>query len=152
MIGKSLLLYLDDMIVVSKTVEEHLAKLEIVFKRLKEANLLINPDKSRFMQDRIRFLGHTVDKHGSTPNDDKVRALKVFPRPKNAKDIKSFLGMMTFYRHYIPAFSVVAAPLTALLRKDVAFTWNADQETAFIKLRSALITEPVLIYPSHRCV
>ena len=146
LLGDTLLLYLDDMLIVSKTVEEHLTKLETVFTRLRDANLLINPEKCCFLRTHLRFLGHTVAEKGCTPNDEKTSAIAKYPRPKNAKDIRVFMGMMQFYRMYIPGFSIVAAPLTHLLKDDIVFSWNVDQETAFNTLRAALTTEPVLIH------
>ena len=87
-----------------------------------------------------------MSKEGCTPNDEKVSCLANYPRPRNAKDIRVFMGTMQFYRMYIPGFSVVAAPLTHLLKDGIAFSWNVDQETAFNTLCAALTTEPVLIH------
>ena len=147
LLGKSLLLYLDDMIIVSKTMKEHMEKLEVVFSKLKGANLLINPEKCNFLKKELDFLGHTVSVEGCKPNQDKVSALHKLPRPKCARDISVFMGMLQFYREYIPGFSILACPLTELLKKDVTFTWDARHESAFNTLRNCLTNPPVLVFP-----
>ena len=149
LVGPTCLLYLDDLIIASKTVEEHTAKLEAVFKRLADAGLTINPNKCSFFQSSIHYLGHIVDHQGLRPNNGKIVAITDFPQPKNARDIKSFLGLIGFYRPFIKGFGKIAIPLTNMLCQDVLFDWSKEAEHAFHTLKVAITQAPVLIFPHY---
>ena len=149
LIGPTCLLYLDDLIVASQTIPEHISKLEAVFKRLADAGLTINPKKSLFFKSSIKYLGHIVDKHGLRPNNDKIVAITDFPQPKTVKQIKSFLGLIGFYRPFIKNFGKIAIPLTSMLCKDEIFEWSKQAEDAFKTLKTAITEAPVLIFPHY---
>ena len=149
LIGPTCLLYLDDLIVASKTIKEHTAKLNLIFQRLAQAGLTINPDKSSFYQHSIQYLGHIVDHQGLRPNSGKIDAINSFPTPKNPKSVKSFLGLIGFYRPFIQNFGKIAIPLTSLLCKDTPFIWSNEAEQAFQTLKSAITQAPVLIFPNY---
>ena len=148
LIQNTVFLYLDDLLIVSSTIEEHEKKLRQVFQRLAEANLVINLQKSHFFKSSVRFLGHTLDKTGIRPNDDKVEDVRNFPIPTTVKKVKSFLGLSGFYRQYIEGYGKIAEPLTRLLKKDVKFNWDTPQQEAFDKLKMKLTTAPVLTFPN----
>ena len=105
MIGDVLLVYMDDLLIVSKTQEEHFQKLELVFGRLREANLLINIEKSKFFRSHLEFLGHEVCHEGLVTTDGKIKSVTNYPTPASVTDIKSFLGLVGFCRPFIPGFA-----------------------------------------------
>ena len=147
LIGKTLHVYLDDILVCSKTKEEHLAQLDLVFTKLKEAHLLINPEKCKFLRSKLVFLGHVLDNEGLKTTDDKVKAIQQYPTPKSVTEVRSFLGLANFLRLYVDHFAHTAAPLTQLLKDGAKFSWSDEQDEAFEALKEKLSSTPVLIYP-----
>ncbi|XP_050507921.1 uncharacterized protein LOC126885399 [Diabrotica virgifera virgifera] len=142
------LVYMDDIIVYSPTIHDHIFRLTEVFKRLRNANLKIQPDKCEFLRKEVAYLGHLITQDGVKPNPSKVDCIQRFPEPKTPKDIKSFLGLAGYYRRFIPNFAKLSKPLTRLLQKDVAFNFDPDCRQAFEDLKNALISDPILIYPN----
>ncbi|KAI8480272.1 hypothetical protein Bbelb_419750 [Branchiostoma belcheri] len=141
------LAYLDDIIVFSRTFQEHLTTLEEVFRRFRTANLKLNAKKCQFAQPRVRFLGHIVSKAGIQPDPTNTEKVRQWPTPTSTAEIRAFLGLASYYRKFIQNFAHVADPLIALTRKHVAFTWDDACQTAFDTLRAALVAPPVLAYP-----
>ena len=139
--------YLDDIIIYSRTFEEHLIHLIKVLQRLREANLKIKPQKCEFGKQEVRFLGFTINKQGIKPNEDKVEAIKNYPRPRNAKEVKRFLGMASYYRKFIKDYGSTAEPINRLLKKETKFYWSDECEESFKKLIFYLTNPPILIYP-----
>lgn len=144
---RTCLLYLDDIIIYSRSFSEHLSHLEEVFKRLGEANVKLNPKKCQFAKKEVLYLGHIVSTEGIKTNPETITAVQNFPRPKNVKDIRSFLGLANYYRRFVKGFAQIASPLTNLTRKQVQFHWSDDCQSAFDKLKRALISAPILAYP-----
>ncbi|XP_025161027.1 uncharacterized protein LOC112589987 [Harpegnathos saltator] len=145
--GTELFVYLDDIVIYASSLEEHSAKFAKLAQRLRVANLHLQPDKCEFLRKEVSYLGHVIGENGVKPDPKKIIAVKDFPRPRNAKNIKQFLGLAGYYRRFIQNFSKIARPLTSLLKKDAKFTWNELQEHAFVSLRNSLCTEPILQYP-----
>lgn len=141
------LVYMDDIIIYSTTLEEHINRLKEIFTRLSQANLKIQPDKCEFLRKEVAYLGHIITKDGVKPNPEKISAVQNFPVPKNPKDIKSFLGLAGYYRRFIPNFAKIVKPLTSLLHKDTEFNFNEQCHEAFNKLKEALTSYPILQYP-----
>lgn len=142
--------YLDDIILTSSTLTEHLELLRKVYKKLKEANLTINLGKCQFFRKQLKYLGHVVDEHGLRTDPDKVRAIVDFATPTCRKDVKRFLGTASYYRRFIKNFSNRAGPLNALTstRKGAPpFNWSPEAERAFADLKRALTNAPVLTCP-----
>ncbi len=108
--------------------------------KLREAGLKAKLTKCEFL--KITFLGHTVDGDGIHTMDDKIPAIKNFPQPQNVENVRSFLGLCSYYRPFIRSFARIASPLTQLLRKEVPFHWNAPQDKSFNDLKSALTLQP----------
>ena len=108
---------------------------------------MLNPKKCRIVCDEVEYLGHMVTPHGLSPNNRNLDALKNFPLPTTLKQLQQFLGLTSYYRHFIPAYAQIAQPLHALIRKGVLFWWTAECEAAFDTLRAKLLTAPVLGYP-----
>lgn len=140
--------YMDDIIIYSSTIHEHISRLREVFTRLRKANLKIQPDKCEFLRKEVAYLGHLITKDGVKPNPNKVAAIKEFPIPTNTKEIKSFLGLSGYYRRFIPDYAKVSKPLTTLLKKDIPFIFDQYCQKAFDTLKEYLTTEPILIYPN----
>ncbi|UYV65069.1 hypothetical protein LAZ67_3003037, partial [Cordylochernes scorpioides] len=140
------LCYLDDIIVFSPTFDEHVRRLELVLRCLSKAGLVLNPDKCLFGTKRLSIFGHLVDGEGVHPDPGKVDAMSKFPTPKSLTDVRSFIGMCSYYRRFIKNFAQKAEPLHRLLRKDTRFEWGPDQRQAYESLKLALASEPVLAH------
>lgn len=140
--------YLDDIIVFSQTFEDHISKLDSVFKRIQEAGLKIAPKKCFIFQKQVSFLGHVVNSQGISSDPSKIEAVKSWPIPSNVKEVRAFLGTCSYYRKFIKDFSKIAKCLHRLTEKNVIFKWNQECNNAFETLKKALITSPILSYPS----
>lgn len=147
-----ILCYLDDIIIFSETIEEHLLKLQKVFIRLREAGLTLKPNKCEYLKERIYLLGFIITKDGILPDDAKISAIKNFPKPKNVKAVQSFIGLCNYYRKFIKNFSQIARPLHEITKKD-NFFWTDDQEDSFETLKQKLTNPPVLAHfdPNQGC-
>ena len=139
LIPESCLVYLDDIVVVGSTFEEHLVNLERVFQRLRESGLRLKPKKCHFSQGKVEYLGHIVSKEGIEVDVRKVTTVREYLQPLDLKALRSFLGLASYYRRFIPNFSSVAAPLHALTRKDTPFVWTPACQQAF--------AQPALPFP-----
>lgn len=140
-------IYLDDIIVYSRTFDEHIALLKEIFSRLRKHNFKLKVEKSKFLMKRIEYLGFIIDENGCLPNPIKIDCIKNYPRPTNVTEVQRYLGLCNYYRKFIKNYAHIAKPLYNLLRKDNPFEWNALCEDAFNTLKTALISPPVLIFP-----
>lgn len=145
--GIKCFVYLDDIIIYASSLKDHEDKLVTVFNQLKSANLKLQPDKCEFLRQEICYLGHVISENGVKPNPEKLKVLKEYVPPKSPKQIKQFLGLVGYYRRFIPNFSKISQNLTKLLRKDVKFEWGTNQQNAFEELIKCLMMEPILQYP-----
>ena len=139
--------YLDDILVFSETLEDHLIHLRKVIDRLKAANLKLKPAKCMFVRREVEYLGHIITADGLKPNPRITDAVCNFCTPESVQDVRRFLGMASYYRKFIAGFSKIAQPLHHLTAKDVPFKWSPDCETACATLKSKLVSPPVLAYP-----
>lgn len=146
--GTEMFVYLDDVVIHAKTLEEHRQKYLQLIDRLRQANLKLQPNKCYFLQKEVHYLGHLITEEGLKPDPKKIEAVKLFPTPRNAKNIKEFLGLAGYYRRFIHNFSKISKPLTTLLQNDKKFEWTNEQEEAFNILKDKLCSEPVLQYPN----
>lgn len=142
--------YLDDFIIATETFEEHITMIEELAKRLRKAGLTISLDKSKFCKRELRFVGYLVDEGGIRPDPEKTVAVLDFPVPDSVKKVRSFHGMASWYRRFIPNFAEIAAPLTELTTKKNAksFGWDEAAQRAFDGLKIALTTAPILAMPT----
>lgn len=147
LIGKDCLVYIDDIVVYSVSLQEHLEKLTRVFNKLRQANLKIQLDKSHFMAKEIEFLGHIVSSEGIKPNPNKISAIKNYPLPKTTKEIKGFLGLLGYYRKFIHNLAKITKPLTSKLKKGAVIDFQPDYIQAFEKCKQLLMNDPILQYP-----
>lgn len=145
---KFLFVYMDDIVIFSKSLDEHIQHLTKVFRKLKEYNLKIQIDKSEFCRKDVEFLGHVITPFGIKPNPSKLVAIDRFPLPRTQKEIKSFLGLVGYYRRFISNFAKVVSPLTKCLKKGATIdTKNMDYVSAFHQCKEILMNAPVLAYP-----
>jgi len=142
------IIYLDDILIYSKNESEHLHHIKLVLQLLRDNYLYVNKAKCEFGVDQLEFVGHIVTANGIKADENKVIAIKNWPIPRNSTSVRSFLGAAGFYRRFIPNFSETAAPLTDLTKDNYKFTWTNKQHTAFVTLKEALITAPVLRLPN----
>jgi hypothetical protein len=145
--GTRCFVFLDDIVIYAKSLSEHDDKLRDVFGRIRKYNLKLQPDKCEFLRTEVSYLGHVITEDGVRPDPKKVEVIENFPRPTSTKQLKSFLGMASYYRKFISKFSKIAAPLYMLLKKDAHFEWLDDQENAFQGLKQKLMSQPILQYP-----
>ena len=138
--------YLDDILVYSPDMETHLEHLRKLFMRLREANLKLKEVKCNFLKKHIQYLGHIILGKGLTPVPEKLACIKDMPPPKTAKEVKQFLGLIGYYRKFVPRFSDLARPLNMLTRKNIPFEWTPICQESFELLKSCLMTEPILKY------
>src|SRR6218665_441189 len=142
------LVYLDDIIVFSRDIDTHMQRLEMVFRRLQEYNLKLKPSKCHLLQKRVVFLGHVLSEGGVATDPSKIKAVEDWVVPKNLRQVRSFIGLCSYYRRFIHDFAVVAQPLHFLTRKNVPFRWTVECQEAFEELKRRLVSSPILALPS----
>nr|XP_011313386.1 PREDICTED: uncharacterized protein LOC105272851 [Fopius arisanus] len=139
--------YLDDIIIVSSTFQDHLEWLGRVLDKIRDHGLSINREKSVFCRTEVKYLGFVVNSAGLQVDPDKTAAVVEFPAPKNLKQIRRFLGMASWYRRFIPEFATVAQPLTRLTKVKQPWVWETEQQEAFEALKKHLTSAPTLACP-----
>ena len=148
LLGRSVHVYMDDVLICSNTIEEHLLILREVLTRLRVAGLKVKLAKCDFVKRKIVYLGHVISEEGVQVNPEKIKAIAKFPEPKSKKNIKQFLGLAGFFRKFVRSFSAIAAPLTDVLKEDVQFRFEEKERNAFQNLKDALGQPPVLRFPN----
>jgi transposase InsO family protein len=141
------LVYIDDIIIFSETVEEHLKQLACVLERLQLAGLKLKPQKCFLLRKRVAYLGHIVSSQGIEPDPKKISAVKDWKAPTTVTEARSFLGFCSYYRRFMPDFAAVSQPLIKLTEKTTDFVWGEAQETAFEALKEKLVSAPILGFP-----
>ena len=147
-IGKTCMVYMDDILVYSKNKEDHADHLAEVLELLREAKLYAKLSKCTFAQPETRFLGHVISDKGIAVDPKKIEIIMNWPTPKNVGHVRSFLGLATFFRRFCKHFSTIAHDLHALLHKDKPWEWGQSQETTFKALKILLSTAPILVPPN----
>lgn len=143
--------YLDDIIIISRSIEHHCQLIRTVARRLQQAGLTINLQKSKFCQKRIRYLGYVLSEDGLSMDASKIQPIIDYAQPQSVKDVRRLLGLAGFYQKFIRNYSEITTPITNLLKKDrKKFHWTAEANVAFEKLKNALISAPVLSNPDFR--
>ena len=145
-----LLLYIDDVIIYSTTPEEHLQHLRTVFERLRENKLQAKLVKCRFFMSQLTFLGHTVNEDGILPLDDNLKLIESFQYPTTQKELRSFLGMTSYYRKFIEGYGKISRSLNTLLKKETKFVLTDEMKKDFDTLKQKLLKPPILRYPDYK--
>ncbi len=143
----SCLVYLDDVIIVGKTFEEHLHNLRAVFDRLREAGLKLKPTKCALCRQEVNFLGHIVSADGVATDPAKTEKVETWPIPTSRREVQQFVGLANYYRRFIKNFAEIAKPLHKLTEKTMQFKWTPQCQEAFDQLKRQLTTAPVLAFP-----
>ncbi|MCO5604146.1 hypothetical protein L7F22_058306 [Adiantum nelumboides] len=139
--------FFDDVIIYSKSMEEHKKHLQVIFQALRDNKLFINQKKNEFFLQEIQYLGHIISKLGIRMDPSKLEVIKEWPNPRNLHELRSFIGMCAYYRCFIEKFSLIAGPLHDLTKKNVKYVWIEGKQEAFDKLKQKLTSQPVLVLP-----
>jgi len=142
-LDKFVVVFIDDILVYSKSREEHADHLRTVLRTLAAHKLYAKLKKCDFWMEKVHFLGHVISGEGISVDPAKVAAVEEWPRPTNVSEVRSFLGMAGYYRRFVKDFSKIASPLTRLLHKDYKF----ECENRFQELKQRLVTTPILLIP-----
>ncbi|KAF8088547.1 hypothetical protein N665_0537s0002 [Sinapis alba] len=140
------IIFIDDILVYSKSKEDHERHLRVVLERLREQQLFAKLSKCSFWQKSVGFLGHIVSDQGVSVDPEKIKA-KVWPRPKNATEVRSFLGLTGYYRKFVKGVASLAQTMTQQTGKDVKFVWCEECEKCFSALKDMLTGAPILVLP-----
>lgn len=146
--GDICMVYLDDILIFNADGEEdHISKIEKIFEKLREVNIKLKPKKCNFILKKVKYLGHIITQEGVHPDPEKVEVIKKFPIPKNVKGVRAFMGIINWYRRFIPNVAEISTPLVNLTKKDVKFEITSAVLEAIDKLKDNLTDETMLIYP-----
>ena len=140
-------IYLDDILIYSEDVTQHSDHLRQVFGRLQSAGLTLRGSKFHLGMSSVSYLGHIFSAAGMAADPKKTQVIKEWPIPKDAKDLRQFLGLASYYRRYIRNFANIAAPLHQMTQKSTRFSWNQECKQAFSTLKQCLVQSPVLTFP-----
>jgi hypothetical protein len=139
-----MVVYLDDILIFSKTRQEHYDHIQKVLMKLREHKLYAKWSKSEFFAKEVDYLGHKISAQGISPDPTKIQSIQDWPLPKNMRHVQQFLGLANYYRRFIKNFSTIVSPLTDLTQKKNSFIWSELQNNAFNLIKKALISAPVL--------
>lgn len=141
---KNVMVFMDDILIATTTIEENLSILCDFLKRLRSIGMTLNLEKCEFLRTTVNYLGHKLSAEGMRPGDCKTESVRNFPIPQNIREVRQFLGLTGYFRKFVRNFSLIARPLTLLLKKNATFTWEDDQQAAFNRLKELLCAQPVL--------
>ena len=144
-----LLIYIDDILLASNTIPEHLRRLKFILQRLEWGNLKLSPKKTHLFQKEVSFLGHRLSSKGISIDSTKIDGIVNLPPPTSVKQVQKFLGMVNYHRNHIPQFASKANALYGVLRKDRKFEWSSECQNSFDQLKKALTTAPILGFPDY---
>ena len=147
-IGKYVVVYLDDILVYSKSQEDHLQHLRNVFDTLRQQKLYGKLEKCSFMVPSVTFLGYVVSKEGVSVDQTKVEAIKTWPTPTSVTEVRAFHGLASFYRRFVKNFSSIVAPMTECIKKDRPFEWTKEAQKALERIKEMLCNTPILALPN----
>ena len=143
---KYIIVFFDDILIYSRSLDEHLNHLEIAFQVLKSGKFTLKFTKCSFAQKQIDYLGHVMSSDGVQPVPEKIQAIQTWPQPRTTRALRGFLGLVGFYCRFIKGYATIASPLSQLLTK-AELVWSPEAESAFQRLKNAVTTTPVLALP-----
>ena len=146
LLDEGVIAYMDDILIYSETIEEHVALVRRVMEKLRKAGLCVSIKKSSFHQRSVEFLGYKISEHGIEMTTEKIESIKSWPTPKVVVDVQSFMGFANFYRRFIEGFSKVAKPLTDLTKKETLWEWTESCQRAFDHLKERFVSAPILAH------
>ncbi|GJZ75284.1 putative reverse transcriptase domain-containing protein [Tanacetum coccineum] len=146
-LDKFVIVFIDDILIYSKSKEEHAEHLKLILELLKKEELYAKFSKCDFWLSRVQFLGHVIDSEGIHVDPAKIESIKDWASPKTPTEIRQFLGLAGYYRRFIKGFSKIAKPMTKLTQKNVKFDWSEKAEAAFQLLKQKLCSAPILSLP-----
>ena len=146
-LDKFVIVFIDDILIYSRSKEEHEQHLRVILELLRQEKLYAKLSKCEFWLQEVQFLGHIVNHQGIQVDPSKIEAIKNWQVPKSPREIRQFLGLAGYYRRFIENFSSIAQPLTLLTQKDRAYEWGEEQEMAFRTLKKKLCEAPILSLP-----
>ena len=146
--------YLDDILVTGRTHQEHLWNLQIVLRQLKQAGLRLKREKCQFLKKAVQYLGYRIDQDGLHPTDDKIKAIREAPAPRNVAELRSYLGLLNYYGKFLPNLATTLSPLYELLQKERTWTWSKRQDDVFTESKKWLHSGRLLVHydPSRELV
>ena len=147
-LGKFVVVYFDDILIYSKTIDDHVLHVRRVLEILRIEKLYANLKKCSFCMDRVNLLGFVISSNGLEVDVEKVKAIREWPTPTNISQVRSFHGLASFYRRFIKDFSSIAAPLNEIFKKNIGFNWGDAQEQAFNLLKDKLCDALLLVLPN----
>ena len=148
LLNSSCQIYLDDLLVYSKTQNDHLRTLQTVFERFGRAGMLLNPEKCEFARTELNYVGYTINQKGWKPQQRNIDAVKNFPTPTNKTAARSFSGMCTFYTAAVPCLQYVLGPIHSITGTKSEFKWENAQQEAFLEAKSLLVNNAIISFPS----
>lgn len=147
LLRKCVLVFVDDILIYSRTLEEHLVHLQTVFQILHKHQLKVKKSKCSFAQQKLAYLGHIISPNGVSTDSDKIAVVQSWPVPSSVKELRSFLGLAGYYRKFVLNYGILSKPLTSLLKKGQLYLWTSATDQAFQAIKHALVTAPVLAMP-----
>ncbi|GFU79103.1 retrovirus-related Pol polyprotein from transposon 297 [Trichonephila clavipes] len=147
-IGRFVLVYMDDVIIASPSFKDHLDHLNEVFTLLRDAGLTLNKEKCHFARDKLKYLGLIISKEGIETDSNKIRAITEMKPPKNNREVSKFLGMTGWYQKFIPRYADICEPLYQLKKKGAKFNWSGEAQDSFDQIKRTLTEAPILQLPN----
>ncbi|KAJ8652105.1 hypothetical protein O0I10_012295 [Lichtheimia ornata] len=148
-IGRFVYCFIDDIIIFSRNLQDHLDHLKQVFEACHQANLRLKMSKCKFAQDQVEYLGHIVSERGVSPSPRNVQKIQDMPPPRSVGDVRSFMGLTGYYRRFIPKYADLMAPVSDLLKKNKIFKWEEPQQEAFNQVKMYLVHYPTMAFPDQ---
>lgn len=142
--------YVDDIIIFSKSANDHKKHLGLILNALNVAGLKLNLEKCAFFKDSVNYLGYIINKTEIKVDDKRLEDIKKYPRPSNLRTLRGFLGLMNYYRKFVPNYSILTIPLQVLLKKEEKWNWDKEKEDAFVKIKEAMFDNLKLIHPNFK--